>query len=52
VLVRTGGAWCRSEFMLWEAAYANLHFVDRLWPDFTADDFQQALNCHARRYLA
>jgi undecaprenyl diphosphate synthase len=52
VLIRIGGAWCRSEFMLWEAAYANLHFVDRLWPDFTADDFQQALNCHAGRYLA
>jgi undecaprenyl diphosphate synthase len=47
LLVRTGGGGCRSEFMLWEVAYAKLHFVDRLWPDFTAGDFQAALNSHS-----
>jgi undecaprenyl diphosphate synthase len=48
LLVRTGGGGCRSDFMLWEVAYAKLHCVDRLWPDFTARDFQAALNSHGR----
>ena len=48
LLIRTGGGRCRSDFMLWEVAYATLHVVDRLWPDFTARDFQQALKSHAR----
>jgi undecaprenyl diphosphate synthase len=51
LLVRTGDGWCPSDFMLWEVAYAKLHFVDRLWPDFTADDFQQALTLHTRYNL-
>ena len=46
LLVRTGEGWCPSDFMLWEVAYAKLHFVDRLWPDFTARDFRQALTLH------
>jgi undecaprenyl diphosphate synthase len=46
LLVRTGGGLCRSDFMLWEVAYAKLHFVDRLWPDFTARDFQRTLDLH------
>jgi undecaprenyl diphosphate synthase len=29
--------------MLWEVAYARLHYVDCLWPDFTAHDLQRAL---------
>jgi len=48
LLVRTGGGRCRSDFMLWEVAYAQLHLVERLWPDFTACDFQQALIAHTR----
>jgi undecaprenyl diphosphate synthase len=48
LLVRTGGGASQSDFMLWEVAYAKLHVVDRLWPDFTAHDFQQALNSHSR----
>jgi len=43
LLVRTGGGRCQSEFMLWEVAYARLHYVDCLWPDFTARCFQRAL---------
>jgi undecaprenyl diphosphate synthase len=44
LLVRTRGGYCRSEFMLWEVAYARLHHVDCLWPDFTARDLQRALS--------
>lgn len=44
LLIRTGGGSCRSEFMLWEVAYARLHSADCLWPDFTPHDFQRALS--------
>jgi undecaprenyl diphosphate synthase len=47
LLVRTGGGRCQSEFMLWEVAYAQLHYVDCLWPDFTARCLQRALACYA-----
>ncbi len=43
LLVRTGGGSCQSAFMLWEAAYARLHYVDCLWPDFTPRCLQRAL---------
>jgi undecaprenyl diphosphate synthase len=43
LLVRTGGGRCQSEFMLWEVAYARLHYVDCLWPDFTARCLQRAM---------
>jgi undecaprenyl diphosphate synthase len=49
LLIRTGRGVCRSDFMLWEVAYANLYLVDRLWPDFTACDFRQALNSRSSR---
>jgi undecaprenyl diphosphate synthase len=47
LLVRTGRGRCQSEYMLWEVAYARLHYVDCLWPDFTARCFQRALACYA-----
>jgi len=43
LLIRTGGERRMSDFLLWESAYAELHFVPRLWPDFDADDFESAL---------
>jgi undecaprenyl diphosphate synthase len=43
LLVRTGGGRCQSEYMLWEVAYARLHYVDCLWPDFTARCLQRAM---------
>ena len=43
LLIRTGGEQRLSDFLLWEAAYAELYFTDRLWPDFDADDLAQAL---------
>jgi undecaprenyl diphosphate synthase len=45
LLIRTGGGKCRSHFMLWEVAYARLHYADCLWPDFNAHHFQRALGC-------
>jgi undecaprenyl diphosphate synthase len=50
LLVRTGGGRCQSEFMLWEVAYARLHYADCLWPDFTARCFKRALAYYAGEY--
>jgi undecaprenyl diphosphate synthase len=49
LLIRTGGEQRMSDFLLWECAYAELHFLPRLWPDFNADDFESALAEYARR---
>jgi undecaprenyl diphosphate synthase len=43
LLIRTGGEKRMSDFLLWECAYAELHFVSKLWPDFDGDDFASAL---------
>jgi undecaprenyl diphosphate synthase len=43
LLIRTGGEQRMSDFLLWECAYAEMHFVATLWPDFGADDFASAL---------
>ena len=49
LLIRTGGERRLSDFLLWECAYAELVFSDRLWPDFDDDDFDAALAEFARR---
>ena len=49
LLIRTGGEKRLSDFLLWECAYAELHFVDCLWPEFDAKAFGQALEEFARR---
>jgi undecaprenyl diphosphate synthase len=43
LLIRTGGEQRLSDFLLWEAAYAELYFTKCLWPDFDADDLALAL---------
>lgn len=43
LVVRTGGQRRISNFMIWEAAYAELYFTDALWPEFSHDDLQQAI---------
>jgi undecaprenyl diphosphate synthase len=49
LLIRTGGEKRLSDFLLWECAYAELLFTDRMWPDFTAADFAEAVrDFHAR----
>ena len=49
LLIRTGGEKRLSDFLLWECAYAELHFVDSFWPDFDELAFKQALDEYARR---
>jgi undecaprenyl diphosphate synthase len=43
LVIRTGGEQRLSDFLLWECAYAELLFVDKMWPEFTADDLGEAL---------
>ncbi len=43
LLIRTSGEQRISNFLLWEIAYAEMHFTPVLWPDFTKDDFYAAL---------
>ncbi|WP_082544961.1 polyprenyl diphosphate synthase [Sphingopyxis sp. Root1497] len=49
LLIRTSGEVRLSNFLLWQAAYAELYFTDRLWPDFKPADLQAALDHFARR---
>jgi undecaprenyl diphosphate synthase len=49
LLIRTGGERRLSDFMLWEVAYAELHFIDCLWPDFDEQSFRCALDDYAGR---
>jgi undecaprenyl diphosphate synthase len=53
LLIRTSGEQRLSNFMLWQAAYAELWFTDTLWPDFTKAELAQALTdfeARERRY--
>lgn len=49
LLIRTGGEQRLSDFLLWECAYAELHFTPVLWPDFSAADLEAALVDFRRR---
>jgi undecaprenyl diphosphate synthase len=49
LLIRTSGEVRISNFLLWQLAYAELFFVDTLWPDFGGDDLRAALDEYARR---
>jgi undecaprenyl diphosphate synthase len=43
LVIRTSGEKRLSDFLLWESAYAELHFSERMWPDFDAGDLAEAL---------
>ena len=44
ILIRTGGQRRLSNFLLWQIAYAEIFFVNKMWPDFNKNDFQKILN--------
>ena len=44
ILIRTGGHKRLSNFMLWQLAYSELYFLDKLWPDFSKKDLKNILN--------
>lgn len=49
LVIRTSGEQRLSDFLLWESAYAELYFTERLWPDFGPDDLGEALAWFRRR---
>jgi undecaprenyl diphosphate synthase len=49
LLVRTGGEQRISNFLLWQAAYAELYFADILWPDFDVAELNKAFSWYGQR---
>ena len=49
LVIRTSGEVRISNFLLWQAAYAEFYFTDTLWPDFTPDELDKALADYAAR---
>jgi undecaprenyl diphosphate synthase len=49
MLIRTGGEQRISNFLLWDLSYAELHFSDRYWPEFTAHDLAMAISDYTKR---
>jgi undecaprenyl diphosphate synthase len=49
LFVRTGGEQRISNFLIWQTAYSELFFVDTLWPDFSEEDLDAALNWYTGR---
>ncbi|HHJ34332.1 MAG TPA: di-trans,poly-cis-decaprenylcistransferase [Gammaproteobacteria bacterium] len=49
LFIRTGGEQRISNFLMWQLAYSELYFIDTLWPDFSDDDFDRALDWFVSR---
>ena len=49
LIIRTGGEYRLSDFLLWEGAYAELYFTDVMWPDFGRSELQAAITEFYRR---
>ena len=49
ILIRTGGQQRLSNFMLWQLAYAELFFLNKLWPDFNVPDLRKVINKFKKR---
>ncbi|MWN31754.1 MULTISPECIES: isoprenyl transferase [unclassified Gilliamella] len=49
LVIRTGGEYRVSNFLLWQIAYSELYFTDTLWPDFNPNLFDEAINAFNAR---
>ena len=49
LLIRTGGDFRVSNFLLWQIAYSEIYVTPTLWPDFSADEFKSAIDNFCRR---
>jgi undecaprenyl diphosphate synthase len=49
LIIRTGGERRLSNFLLWQAAYSELYFSDKCWPDFNKSDFEKAISEYSNR---
>ena len=49
LIIRPSGEYRLSNFLIWQAAYAEFYYDDILWPDFTPDDLDKAINAYSHR---
>jgi undecaprenyl diphosphate synthase len=49
LLVRTSGEYRISNFLLWQIAYAELYFTEKLWPDFDDAELDRAIESYSKR---
>jgi undecaprenyl diphosphate synthase len=49
LMIRTSGEYRISNFLLWQLAYAEMHFTDTLWPDFRREDLYKAIVDYQKR---
>lgn len=49
IIIRTSGEMRISNYLLWQGAYSELIFIDKMWPEFREDDFKAALSEYASR---
>ena len=49
LIIRTSGELRTSNFLIWQSAYSEFYFTDKLWPDFTFDDFNEAIASYQKR---
>lgn len=49
LIIRTAGEFRTSNFLLWEAAYAEYYISDKLWPDWSAEDLAEAIRAYGNR---
>jgi len=49
LIIRTAGEFRTSNFLLWESAYAEYHISGKLWPDWTGEDLEQAIQDYSKR---
>jgi undecaprenyl diphosphate synthase len=49
LIVRTSGEQRLSNFLIWQAAYAEFYYTEVLWPDFAKEDFLKALQAYQQR---
>lgn len=49
LIIRTSGEIRTSNFLIWQSAYSEFYFSDKLWPDFTFDDLEHAISIYQKR---
>lgn len=49
LIIRTSGELRTSNFLMWQSAYSEYYITDKLWPDFTIDDFKDAIESYQKR---
>ena len=49
LIIRTGGEYRTSNFLIWQSSYAEWFFVDHMFPEFTKEDFEEAITSYVQR---